>query len=437
MPFSFHQLEFFFSHKIWYVDESKYPPLKRHAFNVLRKLTLTVECFLRKNLINHASALTYSTILATVPILAIIFAIGRGLGYGTVIEEKIRNNLSMNQEFADIVLDFISSYLEHTQGGIFIGFGLLLLLYTVIQLTGNIELALNTIWDVRSQRSFYRQLTDYISVFLLLPVLIIISSGLSIFLATIAQDYPDFLVLSTTVQVLIKLSPYALGGLLFTCLYMYMPNTAVPLRHALLPGFIAGTAFQFLQYLYIHSQIWVANYNAIYGSFAALPLFILWVDFSWIICLFGAQLSYANQNLKSYYYIKDIHKISRSYHDVLAILILSKVCKRLGKGMNAYTVNGLSVETGLPKGVVSRLANELRQMHLVVFESPGHDGPPRIIPAEDINQLTVSSLLERIDNYGDRFTPAAIHHSNKEWERIRQLRERFITKKDDLLLKDL
>ena len=437
MPFSFHQMEFFFFHKIWFVDDEKFSPPKRYAFNILRKLVLTLECFYRKNLNNHASALTYSTILATVPILAIIFAIGRGLGYGAVIEEKIRSNLSVNQEFANIVLNFINSYLEHTQSGIFIGFGLLLLLYTVIQLTGNIELALNTIWGVRNQRSFYRQLTDYISVFLLLPILIIISSGLSIFLATIAQDYPDFMVLSTTVQALIKLSPYVVSGLPVTGLYMYMPNTDVSLRHALLPGFIAGTAFQFLQYFYIHSQIWVSSYNAIYGSFAALPLFILWVDFSWLICLFGAQLSYANQNLKSYYYIKDIHKISRSYHDVLMMLILSKICKRFEKGMNPYTINGLSAETELPDGVVERLVNELRHMNLVVLECNEQSDRPRITPSQDINKMTVGFLLKQIDNYGDRYTPAAIHRHNREWESIRRIRNKFINKDNDLLLKDL
>ena len=238
-------------------------------------------------------------------------------------------------------------------------------------------------------------------------------------------------------KILIKLSPYALSGLLFTALYMYMPNTDIRFRNAILPGFIAGTAFQFLQYFYIHSQIWVSSYNAIYGSFAALPMFMLWVNFSWIICLFGAQLSYANQNLRSYYYIKDIHKISRSYHDVLLILIMSKVCKRFEKGMEGYTVKGLSVETNLPSGVVGRLTHELNRMHLLVFDRTNEDAAVRFDPAEDINHLTVNLLLERIDNYGDKFTPAAIHRNNTEWETIRELRARYINKEKPILLKDI
>ncbi len=437
MPFNIRQLGFFFTHEIWFVDEGKFPPAKRQAFNALRKLVLAVERYLSKHLNSHASALTYSTILATVPILAIVFAVGRGLGYGAVVEEKIKDNLSVNRQFADMVLDFIHSYLEHTQGGIFIGFGLLLLLYTVVQLTASIEIALNDIWDVKSQRSVYRQITDYVSVFLFLPVLIIISSGLSIFLATVAQDYPDFMVLSTTVKILIKLSPYALSGLLFTAFYVYMPNTDVRFRHAVVPGFIAGAAFQLLQYFYIHSQIWVSGYNAVYGSFAALPLFMLWVNFSWIICLFGAQLSYANQNLRSYYYVKDIHKISRNCHDMLLILVMSKVCKRFEKGMEAYTAKGLSAETGLPPGVVGRLAHELNRMHLLVFDGTEGGAATRFVPAEDINHLTVDLLLERTDNHGDTFAPATVRRDDTEWEAIRELRARHINKENPVLLKDI
>ena len=193
---SLRQMEFFFTHKIWYVNEEQLSPVKRYFFIALKKLVITIECYINKNINSHASALTYSTLLATVPILAIIFAIGRGFGYGTVIENEIKQNLSVNEKFADLIFNFIGSYLDHTKSGIFIGFGLILLLYTVIQLTSNIELALNNIWQVKNQRSIYRQITDYISVFLLLPILMIISSGLSIFMVTIAEHFPNFLVLS-------------------------------------------------------------------------------------------------------------------------------------------------------------------------------------------------------------------------------------------------
>ena len=216
-----------------------------------------------------------------------------------------------------------------------------------------------------------------------------------------------------------------------------MPNTNVELRHALIPGIIAGIAFQFLQYFYIHSQIWVSSYNAIYGSFAALPMFMLWVNFSWIICLLGAQLCYANQNLRSYYYIKDVNKISRSYHDLLTILIMSKICKRFEKGMRPYTVYGLSVETALPLGIVSKITHELNRMHLVIIENNDENAPKRFSPAEDINKLSVSFLMDRIDKFGNIYTPSIYHADKNKWEELIKVRSQYINTDQTILLKDL
>lgn len=438
MKFSYRQLVFFFTQKIWYINEEDLSPVRRYMFRMLKKLVLTVEGYVLKNMNSYASALTFSSILAIVPILAIIFAIGRGFGYGTIVEEEIKRNLSVNQNFADIIFDFIGSYLDHTKSGFFIGFGLLLLLYTIIQLTSNIEVALNEIWQVKSQRSIYRQITDYISVFLLLPILIIISSGLSIFLATAAQYFPDFRLLSTTVQLLLHLLPYVISSLLFIGLYCYMPNTRVQVRHAFLPGILAGILFQLLQYFYIHSQIWVSTYNAIYGSFAALPMFMLWVNFSWIICLFGAQLTYANQNLKSYFYLKDIHRISRNYHDVLLIMILSKISKRFEKDMIPYSLYGLSVETSLPVGVIGKLIHELHKMNLIVVEGDDQETTQRVVPSADIHKMTVNEVMTRIDAYGDFYTSkAAMAWLQPEWNTLIAIRKHCSYKDGDTLLKDL
>lgn len=436
MAFNLHQIESFFSRTIWLIHDQNLSPLKRFTLNILRRIVITVECFLSKHINSHASALTYSTMLATVPILAIIFAIGRGLGYGSIIEEKIKENLSANREFADIILNFITTYLDYTKSGIFIGFGLLLLLYTVIQLTSNIETALNTIWGVKNQRSIYRKITDYVSVLLLLPILIIVSSGLSLFFATIANDYLDYILLSSTVKLIITISPYILSGLMFTALYMYMPNTEVRFKNAVIPGFFTGTAFQFLQYFYIHSQIWVSSYNAIYGSFAALPLFMLWVNLSWMLCLLGAQLSYANQNMRTYFFSKSLGDISRNSYDCIIILIMSKICKRFEKGMDAYTINGLTSETGLPVGIVYRAIQDLEKMRMIaVVEDSVQGKPDRYLPSEDINHITIGTLTERIDNMGIDFSP--INHNTSEWEQIQQLRSDIFKKEDSTLLTNI
>ena len=431
------KIERFFGGGIWRVDESKLNKYQRWGLSLLKRIYLATDLYINDNISGHASALTYSSIFATVPILAIVFAIGRGFGYGALVEEKIRENLSMNENFADIILNFINSYLEHTQSGIFIGVGLLLLLYTIIQLTSNIEYSFNTIWQVKKPRSVYRRITDYVSVFLLLPILIVVTSGLSIFMVTIAKSLPDYMLLNSTVKLIISLSPYVLNGLMFTGLYMYMPNTSVRFTASVVPGFIIGILFQFLQYLYIHSQIWVSSYNAIYGSFAALPMFMLWVQISWMICLFGAELSYANQNLENYNYANDISRLSRRYHDFLLIMLLSKICKRFEKGMIPYTAHGLSAEHQMPIRLVNDLLFELTEMKLLLEVNEDRTKPVYFTPAEDINRLTVGYVMGKLDRNGRENIKINLKYFKQHWRIMNSLKEKHQSNDLSMLLKDL
>ena len=264
---------------------------------VIRKVYLTVRFFTEKRVMTQASALTYSTLLAIVPILAVVFAIARGFGYNKYIELWFRDSLDSQPQVAEVIIGFVNSYLVHTQSGIFLGIGLLFMLYTVLMLVNNIEETFNQIWQVDNARPIIRSLTNYLAMFFLFPIIIIVSTGISIFMATIEQKVDGIEVLGPAVNLLLDYSPYILLSLLFIWLYVYMPNTKVKLSCAVIPGILAGVAMQLLQLFYIYSQIWVTSYNAIYGSFAALPLFMLWLQISWTICLFGAQLTYTNQNL--------------------------------------------------------------------------------------------------------------------------------------------
>ena len=260
-------------------------------------MILTVRFFTEKRVMAEAAALTYSSLLAIVPILAVVFAIARGFGYNKYIEVWFLNALSSQPEAANVIVGFVNSYLVHIQGGVFLGIGLIFMLYTVLMLMNNVEETFNQIWQVSNTRPIIRSLTNYLAMFLLFPIIIIVSTGLSIFMATLADKAENFVLLGTAVGKLLDLSPFILLSILFVILYVYMPNTKVKLSCAIVPGILAGIAMQILQLVYIYAQLWVTSYNAIYGSFAALPLFMLWVQFSWTICLFGAQLTYTNQNL--------------------------------------------------------------------------------------------------------------------------------------------
>ena len=271
--------------------------VKEWLKQIYRILYLTIRFFTTKRVMAQASALTYSTLLAIVPILAVIFAIARGFGFNKYIEYWFRDAFSSQPQAAEAIVGFVNGYLVHTQSGIFLGIGLIFMLYTVLMLMNNVEETFNQIWQVSNSRPIMRSFVNYLAMFLLFPILIIVSTGLTIFMAAIAKTVSGDTFLGFALPQLLDLTTYIIITLLFIGLYVYLPNTKVRLSCAIVPGILAGIAMQVLQMFYIHSQIWVTGYNAIYGSFAALPLFMLWVQISWTICLFGAQLTYTNQNM--------------------------------------------------------------------------------------------------------------------------------------------
>ena len=301
----------FLTYDIWRITEDEVTRTKFSLYNIIKTIYLCINRFTKDRMANKASALTYSTLLAIVPILAILFAVARGFGFDNLMEHQFRNGFGGNIETTEAILSFVNSYLSQTKGGIFIGVGLVMLLWTVINLVSNIEITFNRIWEVKKARSMYRKITDYFSMFLLMPILIVVSGGLSLFMSTILKQMDDFVLLAPIMKFMIRLIPFVLTWLMFTGLYIFMPNTKVKFKHALIAGILAGSAYQAFQFLYINSQLWVSKYNAIYGSFAALPLFLLWLQISWTICLFGAELTYAGQNIRSFSFDQDTRNISR------------------------------------------------------------------------------------------------------------------------------
>jgi len=391
----------FFTTGIWRISRGDVSPLRYLVVKVLKKILLAVRFFTAKRVMTKASALTYSTLLAIVPILAVVFAIARGFGYNKYIEVWFRDALSSQPQAADIIIGFVNSYLVHTKSGVFLGIGLLFMLYTVLMLVSNIEEAFNEVWQVKKSRSVFRTFTDYLAMFFVFPILIVLSSGISIFLATVADRMPDFLMLGSAVRTLIDLIPYVLMSLMFIALYIFMPNTKVKLSSVVVPGILAGIAMQGLQFVYIHSQIFLSSYNAIYGSFAALPLFMLWMQISWTICLFGAELCYTNQNLDYYDYDANAGEISHRYRLMLCALLMSRICKRFAEGRKPYSVLELREETKIPIRFVNDLLYELIDAHLLIEVTSDEKGEEsRFMPSEDLGNLTLGTMVDRLEARG-------------------------------------
>lgn len=377
------------------------PPLRHFSLEVLKKILLAIRFFTTKRVMNDATALTYSTLLAIVPILAVVFAVARGFGYNKYIEIWFRDALRSQPQAADVIVGFVNSYLIHTKSGVFLGVGLLFMLYTVLMLVTNIERTFNDIWHVKKERSIFRTFTDYFAMLFLVPIVLVVTSGISIFLATLTGELPDLFLLTPTIGFLLDISPYVLMSSLFIALYVFMPNTHVRIRTCIVPGIMAGVAMQWLQLVYIHSQMWVSSYNAIYGSFAALPLFMLWVQISWTICLFGAELCYTSQNLDYYDFNTTTAAISHRFQIVIYTMLMGHICRRFEDGRAPYTINELRDKTGIPIRVVNDLMYKLVDAGLLAEISSDEKGEQsRFIPAMSTEQLSLGVMIDRIESLG-------------------------------------
>lgn len=430
----------FLEKDLWRINEDEsQSAMQRSYYLLLKKLVLTIQRFINDRLVNRAAALTYTTMLATVPILAIVFAIARGFGFSKVMEKLMRESFQGHDTAIDALLESVNTYIQNTHSGLFIGIGFIMLIWTVLILTSNIENAFNAIWQVKKPRGAFRKFTDYFSLLLLFPLLLVFVSGFSIFMATIVKELPDFILLGATARFLLRLAPYLFTGILFTGLYIFMPNTHVGFRHALVPGLLAGAAFQGLQYFYINSQLWISNYNAIYGSFAAIPMFLIWTQISWCICLFGAELSYANQNVDYYNFEYDIRHTSRQYHDFVTLLILSAVCKRFAHPeAQPYTANTLAAELKLPLRMVNNLLYELTELHWLVPVTPIDDksGEEAYLPSRDLEQIRVKEVLLSIHHKGHGNLNMDMDHLGDQWKKYLDIEQHFTNVPDDLLLKE-
>lgn len=386
---------------MWETPTTKFQTV---LYGFLRRLFLTTRLFFRENLQYRASALTYSSILSLVPLLAIVFAIAKGFGLSAFTEQWMRHNLVAKPEIIDTLVHFVQSYLEHTQGGVFLGSGLIMLFWTLYNLTDSIENTFNRMWQVEQQRSVFRMITDYTAIFLLLPVFIVITSGLTIYIYTMADTWiPQFTLIRPAAMFVIRLLPCLIVCLFFTALFVFMPNTYVRMKSALKAGFLTGVMFQLLQIGYIHSQVWLTSYDAIYGSFAALPLFMLMCQISWMLTLYGGTLSYVDQNIHSFYYGQDTIHLTRYDHDCLCVRLTSAICKRFAKAQPPYTATELAENEKIHLRMVTDILGELTRARILMKIGSGEKGTnSTYIPATDIHRLTIPYLFSALEQYGDR-----------------------------------
>ncbi len=389
---------------IWRIRLKNLDGKKGLLVKSLRVLLIAAKEFVTDKCSLRSSALTFYSLLSIVPVIAMAFAIAKGFGVQNMLEEELLNQFAGQQEVLNKVIEYARAMLEQTKGGLLAGIGAVTLLWTVIKVMDNIEKSFNDIWANNTPRSLGKKFTDYLSIVLLAPLLLILSGSATVLVVSqvtmITEKIAVLGAFSPIIMLLLKLLPYVVIWFLFTFIYVFMPNTKVTIKSGLIGAIIAGTAFKLLQWGYIYFQVGVSRYNAIYGSFAALPLFLIWLQLSWLITLFGAEISFAHQNVDEYELEPDSKKISNSLRKALSLSVVHLLVKTFQKGERPLTEKQLSDALDIPIRLLKTILAALSASGLVTRAIAEKETGIAWQPARDINDISVASVVEALDKNG-------------------------------------
>lgn len=432
----------FIKHDIWRIPLRNMPKYRILLIKQLRVVLLAFRGYDEDKVSIRSSALTFYSMLSVVPVVAMILGISIMVGIDKNLIKYLNEQFAGQQEVLDWIIKFAHSFLENTKGGLIAGIGAIVLIWSVMNVFSNIESSFNAIWQVRKGRNWFRKFSDYISMLIISPILLVSSSSATVFISTylerLASDVAIVGMVSPVLFFFVKLIPYVLVWLLLTMVFMVMPNTKVNFKSAFIAGIISGTAFVFIQWVYIHFQVGVSKYNAIYGSFAALPLFLIWLQTSWLIVLFGAEISFAVQNVEKYEFEPDTHNLSPYSWRVLTLMVAHLLIKNFASAEKAMTAEEISKRLEIPVRSVRDILYKLVDSNILSEVNTKFEKEKAYQPAIDTNILTMSYVLNAIDHSG---TDKILAIASTEKDHIIKLLNDFDiaiqNSKGTMLLKDI
>ena len=392
-----------------------------------KSMMLAVRIFYVKDMwTRDVAALTFASFMALIPFMAMLFVIARGFGYTSLLESWIATTFEAQPVVAQTIVNFVHNYIENTKGDYIIGTGIVMFLYTIISLMQKIELTFDGIWHAE-ERSWRKMITEYPTIFLGLGFLILFSSGINVWLVNAVGTVGGYVGMDDTISsVLLHLAAIVPMFLFFVYFYYVLPNTYVKLKCTLLPAGLAGISMTVLQYGYIYLQVFLSSYNVIYGSLAAIPLFLLWMQISWSITVLGALLCNIIQNSHLYDGGIEYQQLRLVTRLKVCALVMHHVCKRFSEGEDAYTPREIHEVTQLPQQIVNGAVEELLKARLLV-EIRGRSRGSReestmLHPIETLSHLTYGTMVERLADYGDD-----LHWEDMEqWKDIDLVNDAFI-----------
>jgi membrane protein len=429
------------SNFIWSTPLTDLPRTKTFIVKESRISLLAFRGFARDKIQIRASSLTFYSLLSVVPIAAIAFAIAKGFGLDQNLEQLITDEFQSYPEILSWLLENARNALQETRGGYIAGVGVIVLFWSVMSLLEEIENTFNHIWQIKTPRTWYRKFTDYLTIMLIAPIFIILSSSFTVFVST---ELSDFMMKAKIleffkpfVEFLFRFTPFFLTWVSFTLLFIVMPNTKVKFLPAMISAIITGTFFIILQWLYIDLQFGIARLSAIYGSFAAIPLFILWLQASWFVVLFGAELAFTRQHTLRYGFESEALQVSTFQKRALILMIMNVIVKKFELGERPLSVEDISNDLRIPIRLVRVLLKDLHDAGLI-SEIHDPDETERFQPALDINQITVSFIFSRLDKKG---IDERMVIRNREFDHVVNILEDFdtiiYTSDSNILVKDI
>ncbi|MBK6984860.1 MAG: YihY/virulence factor BrkB family protein [Bacteroidetes bacterium] len=435
----FKRISHFLNHNLWRVRLDKLEKKQSFFIRQLRIFSLATNGFNEDKCLLKATALTYYTLFSIVPIIALAFAIAKGFGFEQSLQQDLLLKFQDQKDILTQAFVYADKMLANTKGGLIAGVGIVLLLWSIIKLLSSIEESFNEIWEIKRDRTWTRKITDYLSIMLIGPVFIILSGGLTVWLKTGLDTVASNVeIISPVTVIFLKLFSFGLMWGMFIFLYMALPNTKVTFKGAAMGSLIAAILFELLQWAYVSSQIGVASYNKIYGSFAALPLFLIWIQYSWFVVLFGAELTFAHQNVDHYELESDITNISDRYKRVIALLIANMVVKNFNEGKTALTSIEIAQKLDLPLRLARVIINEFIETGVFNEVKMTTDKEIGYQPNISDSKLTVKFIIDKLDEKGVNELPI---ENGKELVIVNRLMkdmdEVLNTSKGNMLVKDL
>jgi len=402
----------FLKEDIWTVSRRNLSPFQIKGLNFLKVTLLSLQGFTRDLCQLRASALTLYSLLSIVPVIALLFGVAKGFGFEKKLEQHLLEQSSDQDTMMLQLIEFSQNMLASTKGGVVAGIGIIVLFWTVIKVISNIEESFNHIWKINSNRPLGRKLSDYLSLMMLAPVLLISSSSITVFIKTQITWLVEVIHLpvfgTKLVLYAMSFSPLVIMSILFTFTYLFMPNKKVSFKSGIIAGIVSGILYQTVQWAYISLQIGASSYNAIYGSFAALPLFLIWLQVVWMVVLFGCEISFYLHNFESYQHNEKFSGLSFSLKKVIALQVCHLIVKFFADEEKAPNAEQIADKLNLPVSVVQRAISVLMNANLIVELNVLENEELIYQPSSDINNISNKVVIEAIENSGCNSVPEMV-----------------------------